>query len=190
MSSSSRQAILSAAKDLIAREGPGVSLAEVAAEAGVSRQAVYLHFGSRAGMLVALVRDMDQEAGIEAKLDEALRLEDPLEAFRAFVRAWLRFALAIQPVATPLYAAKGTDPAAREAWEDRSRELRRGFHAAVVGLGEAGLLRPGLSAGSAASLAWALCSVPVVEQLTADLGWSPDRVVRETLNAVVGALVR
>ena len=35
-------------------------MAEIAKAAGVSRQAVYLHFGTRGGMLMALVKRADR----------------------------------------------------------------------------------------------------------------------------------
>ena len=163
-------------------------MAEVAAEAGVSRQAVYLHFGSRSGLLVSLVRAMDDEAGIRNRLESALGEEDPIKAFRRFVREWLRFAIAIQPIASTLYAARMEDEAAEAAWEDRARDLRAGFRAAISRLGEAGYLRDGLSLPSAANLVWAFCSLPVVEQLLLDLEWSSDRIVREVPEAALEAV--
>lgn len=155
----------------------------------MSRQAVYLHFGSRAGLLVALVRNMDEEAGIREKLVDSLRIEDPSESFTRFVGEWLRYAITIQPVASALFAARRGDAAAAEAWDDRAGDLRAGFRAATSRLGDAGLLRTGLSARSAAGIVWSFCSVPVVEQLTADLGWPEDRVVRETTRAALGAVI-
>jgi len=188
VSSTSRPVILGATKDLISREGPGFSLAEVAAEAGVSRQAVYLHFGSRAGLLVALVRNMDEEAGIRESLEKALSAGEPLEAMRRFVTEWLRFAVEIQPIASTLFAARGTDEAAADAWEDRARELRAGFRSLANRLKKSGHLREGLSAETAADLIWALCSIPVVEQLTVDLAWSKSRIIRETTAATISAV--
>lgn len=189
MSTSSRSAILAAARALIARDGAGVSMGEVAREAGVSRQAVYLHFGSRAGLFVALVRAMDEEAEIRPALERAMAAEDPAEALRRFVREWVRFASAIRPVASMLLAARAADPAAAAAWEDRASELRAGFRAVTVRLAEAGRLRDGLTASSAADLAWALSSVPVLAQLEIERGWRTERVERELAEAVLAALV-
>lgn len=188
MSSTSRPAIIAAAKKLISSGDAAAPLAQVASDAGVSRQAVYLHFGSRAGLLVAVVRSMDEEAGIREKLEQALDLENPVEAFRQFVRQWLTFATEIQPIASSLFAARREDSAAADAWEDRARDLRAGFRAAVGRLDDEGRLREGLSATAAADLVWAFCSVPVVEQLVVDLGWSADRVGREMTEAALRAV--
>lgn len=188
MSSTSRPAIIAAAKELISGGDPGASLAKVANRAGVSRQAVYLHFGSRAGLLMAVVRSMDDDAEIREKLEETLEVEDPAKAFRQFVSQWLAFAIEIQPIASALFAARREDSAAADAWEDRARDLRAGFRAATKRLEDKGLLREGLSAPSAANLAWAFCSIAVVEQLVVDLEWSGDRVVRETTEAAWRAI--
>lgn len=188
MSSTSRPVIVAAAKELISSGHPDASLAQVASRAGVSRQAVYLHFGSRAGLLTAVVRSMDEDAQIREKLERAIEVEDPVEAFRQFVRQWVRFAIEILPVASSLFAARREDPAAAEAWEDRSRDLRAGFRTLAGRIGDEGLLRDGLTTQTAANLTWAYCSIPVVEQLLVDLGWSADRVGREMTRAAWHAI--
>lgn len=58
-----RAAILSAARRLIAERGPEASVGRVAELAGVSRITVYNQFGSRAGLLSALVAEARPEGG-------------------------------------------------------------------------------------------------------------------------------
>ena len=58
-----RRRILQAAWELLEQRGAGVRLVDVADRAGVSRQAVYLHFGDRSGLLVALVDFIDVSLG-------------------------------------------------------------------------------------------------------------------------------
>ncbi|MBG0816917.1 TetR/AcrR family transcriptional regulator [Planomonospora sp. ID82291] len=186
--SSTRSRILETARRLITEQGPRVSMADVARAAGISRQAVYLHFGSRASLLVAVVRDMDERDGIRARCERALTGEEPVEAFRAFLRAWLRYAATIHPVASVLLASRRDDPDAAAAWNDRMGELHEGFLLAARRLGTAGRLRPGLAPDVAADLAWAMTSVPVWEQLTADRGRSADEVEEHLVGAVIAAL--
>lgn len=181
--------MLAAARELIPARGAAVPVTEIAAAAGVSRQAVYLHFGSRAGLLVAVVRMMDAEADIHARCRRALAADDPVEALRAFLRTWLRFATEIEPVASALLAARRDDPDAAAAWEDRMADLREGHEHAAARLAAAGRLRPGLSAGAAADLTWALTSVPVLAQLTADRGWAARRAHAELADSAVLAVV-
>jgi AcrR family transcriptional regulator len=186
--SSTRSRILETARRLITEQGPRVSMADVARAAGISRQAVYLHFGSRASLLVAVVRDMDERDGIRERCERALTGEEPVEAFRVFLRVWLRYAAAIHPVASVLLASRRDDPDAAAAWSDRMGELHEGFLAAARRLGAAGRLRPGLAPDVAADLAWAMASVPVWEQLTADRGRSAGDVEEHLVGAVTAAL--
>ena len=62
-----RGRILEAARNLLLkRSGGEVSMAEIAKEAGVSRQAVYLHFADRVSLFVALVKYVDEKRGLPA----------------------------------------------------------------------------------------------------------------------------
>lgn len=186
--SSTRSRILETARRLITDQGSRVLMADVARAAGISRQALYLHFGSRASLLVAVVRDMDEQDGIRARCEKALTGEEPVEAFRAFLRVWLRYAATIHPVASALLASRRDDPDAATAWNDRMGELHEGFLAAARRLGAAGRLRQGLAADVAADLAWAMTSVSVWEQLTADRGRSAADVEEHLIDAVTAAL--
>ncbi|GAA3195449.1 TetR/AcrR family transcriptional regulator [Actinocorallia longicatena] len=49
-----RRALLEAADAVILREGPGASMAEIAAEAGVSKPILYRHFGDKSGLYQTL----------------------------------------------------------------------------------------------------------------------------------------
>ena len=53
--------MLQLARDMIAERGnAAISLVDVAARAGLSRQTLYLLFGSRSGLLLAMVDHIDQ----------------------------------------------------------------------------------------------------------------------------------
>ncbi|REF00150.1 TetR family transcriptional regulator [Thermomonospora umbrina] len=49
-----RRALLEAADQVIRREGPGASMAAIAAEAGISKPILYRHFGDKSGLYQAL----------------------------------------------------------------------------------------------------------------------------------------
>ncbi|MER5965154.1 TetR/AcrR family transcriptional regulator [Streptomyces sp. NPDC002057] len=65
-----RQAVVRAARDLFLREGFGVGMDAIAAEAGVSKVTVYNHFGSKEALFTAVV------AGV---LDEPLAADGQAE---------------------------------------------------------------------------------------------------------------
>jgi AcrR family transcriptional regulator len=183
--SSTRLRLLDVTRQLVARQGARVTMVDVAREAGVSRQALYLHFSSRASLFVAVVRHMDEQDGIRRRCERALGKDDPIQALEAFLLAWLRYVVKIQPMASALLASRHDDPDAMAAWDDRMGELRTGFRHATRRLASAGLLRDGLDAGTAADLAWAMTSIPVWEQLTTDCGRTAADVQRRLTRAVI-----
>ncbi|HEU5294495.1 MAG TPA: helix-turn-helix domain-containing protein, partial [Burkholderiaceae bacterium] len=72
-----RERVLRLTQAMIARRGnAAVSLVEVAAEAGLSRQTLYLLFGSRSGLLMALVDQIDGASEVPRRL-AALRQDLP-----------------------------------------------------------------------------------------------------------------
>lgn len=77
---------------------PEADLARVAATAGLSRQTLYAHFGSRAGLLDAVVQRITAETARlihDARLDEGTArdaLLRYLDVFTRMPRAWTRVA--------------------------------------------------------------------------------------------------
>jgi AcrR family transcriptional regulator len=88
-----REALLDACVRAIREHGPDVSMAELAAEAGVSRPILYDHFGDRAGVAAALVArfggDLDKALGSAFAKPLTLReaVLDGIEFFCRFVEA-------------------------------------------------------------------------------------------------------
>ena len=94
-----RQAIQAAAVELLKTEGASsTSMEAVAERAGCSRRALYLHFASRADLLVSLIGFIDDTVGIEearAVYDEA---EDEVGQVRAAGLFLGRYHTKIAPV--------------------------------------------------------------------------------------------
>src|ERR671932_1801692 len=75
-----RERIIDATRDLLAREGyPQASVDEVARVADVARATVYYQFGSKTGLIEAVVQDIQQRAGQEAVAD-SVGVADPVDA--------------------------------------------------------------------------------------------------------------
>jgi len=70
-----RSELVSAALRVIRREGPGVSMERLAAEAGVTKPILYRHFGDRAGLHAAVLDEVF--TGLGAGIDAALGAEVP-----------------------------------------------------------------------------------------------------------------
>lgn len=85
--------LLAAARRAFARDGYAASAMDtICADAGVTRGALYHHFGGKEGLLEAVVYQIDAE--ISVRLDEEeKRHADPWDGFRACCRLWLEQAL-------------------------------------------------------------------------------------------------
>ncbi len=186
-----RADILDVAWRVIAEHGTHVSMAQIAEAVGLTRQAVYVHFRSRGGLLVALVRRADDRADIHARFRAALALDDPRRRLDAFLRVWFDFVPTIHPVASSLMRARRDDPEAAAAWRDRMTALHRGFVVLTRSLRRDGALAPGWMASAAADYLWAGSSVQTWELLAVDRRWGAaraSRVLRRTLAAAVLAV--
>ena len=184
-----RARILDGAVRLLESGGSAVRMSDIAREAGVSRQALYLHFGGRAELLIAATRHVDALNGIEARLLASREAASGTERLDAWIEAWGNYIPEIHGIARAL-RAMADDEAAAAAWEDRLRAVRHGCEAAVRALAEDGALAPAHSRRQATDILWTLLSVDNWEQLTGRCGWSQRRYV-ETLGHVArAALVR
>lgn len=179
-SASTRTDILRAARALI-ETAPfaQVSLTRVAAAAGVSRQAIYLHFRSKTQLLLALVGWIDENGRLPDLLAEARQGSDPVEIFTRGVRAAATYNLDIADVGLALRAARHSDPAAAAAWDDRMADRLTGIRRAVHRVETAGRLRPQWTTQTAADATFALISLTVYEDLVRERGWPPERYVNQ-----------
>lgn len=174
-----RERVLQAAQALIRERGnANFSLVELAAETGLSRQTLYLLFGTRAGLLMALVDDIDAHSTGPARL-AALR-EQGERDFEPYVRAWFDYIPVVLPVARALASAAATgDADARAAWQSRLAKLRTGFTQMARALQADGRLRAGWTVAQAAEWILALTHIDLWQQLVVEAGWKPaDHVER------------
>lgn len=184
MSSSSvetRNRILKASLTLLVRsEGKEVRMADIAKKAGVSRQALYLHFGTRADLLVATTHYLDDIKGSDSRLAASRAATKGIDRLDAFIEAWAGYIPEIYGVAKALLAMSDTDEAAEDAWKTRMSDMREGCAAAIEALKSDGALTSDLSVDQATDILWTMLSVRNWEQLTRECGWSQEQFV-ETL---------
>lgn len=170
----SRERILAAALGLITRRGnASVTMADIARASRLSRQAVYLHFADRGALLVALVQYADDQRGLAADIARIAAAPTGAAAMAEMVAVHARSNPAIWAVARAVDAARRTDRAAEQSWQDRMARRLAGCRQIVARLKADGSLRPGLSPGAAADLLWSLTSLRAWEELVLERGWSP-----------------
>ena len=188
-----RSRILEAAWGLVGERGTtvGVTVAEIAAVAGVSRQLLYFHFENRAGLLAAMARHHDVASGFAERVAVAGELP-PVEELEELLRAWWGYVPEILPVARALEAAEITGEEGGAAWRDRMGSLWEVFHSAVERVEKDGWLADGWTVRTAADWVWARSHLEGWQHLVVERGWSPEdyeeRVIRSVLAEVLVSL--
>jgi len=162
---------------LVGGEHSQVRMSDIAAKAGISRQALYLHFKTRTELLVATTFYVDEISDMEARLAASREATSGLERLDAFIEAWASYISEIYGVAKALMAMSDTDEAAGAAWAQRMQDMREGCEAAIVALNADGVLVGELTVAKATDVLWTLLSVRNWEQLTRDCGWSEEQYV-------------
>lgn len=169
-----RSRILEAAWSLVGERGTtsGVTVAGIAAAAGVSRQLVYFHFENRAGLLAAMARHHDAQSGFRERV-AATRELPSAEELEGLLRAWLGYVPEILPVARALEAAEIAGEDGGVAWRDRMDSLREVFRGAVARIADDGRLAEGWTVETAADWVWARSHLETWQHLVGERGWSP-----------------
>lgn len=169
--------------------GLSFTIAEVAQAAGVSRQAVYLHFGSRAGLFVATLRHQDEQQNLSARFRSAVDRASSVDALRAWLQVWFDYLPRISKAAEALVGAAQGDEDAREALSDRWRSQRQGISQFLHRLEGDGALNPIWTVDQATELLWSLIHVTAWNQLVGECGWTPQRFIESRLEIVRRALL-
>lgn len=173
--------ILDATRRLLERpKASAVRMSDIAKAAGLSRQAVYLHFPTRAELLIATTKHIDQANGIDARLAASRAAATGLARLDAFIEAWGNYIPVIHPVAKAIMAMRDRDEAAAAAWANRMQAVHEGCAAAVSALEHDGMLNRNFTPAEAADLLLAMLSVETWETLTLSRGWPQSRYIAVT----------
>ncbi len=175
---------------LRANRGSGLTMAEVAAQAGVSRQAVYLHFTDRTALLVALVRHMEEASGRAAGLAAIAAAPSARSAVTAMVAQQAADNPGHWPLARVFDSLRHDDAVAATAWQDRQAGRLGACRAIAERFHEEDGLAPHLSLETAADLLWSLTSLAVWEELVVGRGWTAERYRSHVTFLAVGALTK
>jgi AcrR family transcriptional regulator len=183
-----RPAILEAAWRLLERYGAAISLDQVAQSAGVSRQAVYLHFRNRNDLLVAVTDYAKERTGLtnlEAELDGA---RAPRELLAAFARLMAAFHPETAGASLAVEALCREDREFAAWWTARPSgrlSLARRMAERLEGSGALAL-----PIRRAADLLWALTGPALYDQLVVRRGWNVRAYERQLGALLLAAVVR
>jgi AcrR family transcriptional regulator len=183
-----RARILSAARELLVSTSgfTSFSMEAVARQADVARMTVYHRFGSKAGLLEALMDDLAARGQMDG-LADAFHQPEPLEALNAFIAAFGRFWSADRLAVRRLRALAALDPEIEQAVHARDEWRRQGLRVILQRVAE----RTGRSAPEAVdediALLFTLSSFETFDTL-AGPARSPEEVVPQVQRLVRAVL--
>ena len=184
-----RERLLQAAWDLALEQGPSLRLADVGARAGVSRQAVYLHFGDRAKLLLALLAWGDQALKLGDLPARVIEAPTGAEALDRMVEVHATYSPRIDALVRILEAHQHQDPAVAAALRDRLG-IRRAAHRAVIArIASEGDLASGWTVDAAADLFFAVTLPTPWRELTGTCGWSASQYAERMSHFLRRALI-
>lgn len=169
-----RSLIRDSARNLFTANGfSETTINEIAQDAGVAPQTIYAVFGSKSGVVAAILEDLKESAGRAARAAEMVAEEDPRKQLRLFV-SWIRtlFEQGAPLIQAALDARSAPEVAALIDNEDENRY--RGTGEITEIWARKGVLRGDLEQDEAAKLLWLLTSVEQYLLATDRLGWNAD----------------
>ena len=155
-----RTRILKATVQMLEQQhGRGVRMSDIAKAAGISRQAIYLHFPSRAELLVSATRYLDEILDIDRRLAPSRAAKTGIERLALYIECWGNYIPEIYGVSKALLLTQDTDEAAATAWQGRMLAMRDGCRAAIEALQSDGTLVPGWTVEKATDVLWTMLLV-------------------------------
>lgn len=165
-------------------------MGDVAERAGVSRQALYLHFADRTTLFLEVSRLADSSLRTPARQRRIDQAPTARDAFREAIalQAWLKPRL--RGVATALDVLRRSDAAADAAWKEREHARMERCKQVIRRLRDEDQLAPPWDLHTAARCFWAVTSQRVWDDLVMDQGWSMAQYRTHITTLLEAALLR
>lgn len=181
-----RRAILLAGRELFETQGYfGAGLEAVAKKAGVSRQAIYLHFASKADLLTALHLEIYETDVVPAmERHQVWTAPTALDGLDAMAAVDAEVASKVWRIHEALVTARRHHPEVDETLRPREQERYDELVRLGRWLKKEGHLPTGMRVGTFADVFWGLASTGTFVNLVVERGWSVERFarwVRDTL---------
>ena len=184
-----RERILEAARSLFAEAGfHGVGLEEVARRADVSRKTVYYQFGSKRGLLDAMVTDAEQRADLVARVRAIVEQPNAGQALPAYLREVCRFWAGAQELMRSLHGLAALDHDVAEVLAAHDAARRNRLVGFVGRLAEQGRLRPEHPRQRVVDVLWMLTSFGTFDHLAGRSGLPVEDVAATLVDLAEGVL--
>jgi AcrR family transcriptional regulator len=184
-----RRRILQAAWELLEQQDSGVRLVDVADRAGVSRQAVYLHFGDRSGLLVALVDFIDVSLGAVQIRAHVHGGATGVESLQRWIETMSWYSAKIDRVTQVLETSQYQDEALAAAWRDRMGRRQMHLRSIVERIAAEGQLAEGWSVDTVVDLIYVVTMPGPWRELTRELGWTAEQYTQNLTRLARSALL-
>ncbi len=193
-----RRDIVTTAGALFRERGYSVQMSVIAAESGVVVETLYRIFGSKAGLIRAVVEALLAGGAARATVPvedrpaiQAIRAEpDPRQQVAKFAGTQPGIHRRAGDLLRAVRVGAATDPELKELWTELETSRLEGQGRFVAMLAERGALRRGLSLADGRDVVWTLCSLAVHDLLVIERGWSHERygewLARSLGDALIG----
>ena len=181
-----RDRILEAARRVISQNGfADATFEAIAAEAGVAAPTVYAAYGSKSGILQALMTRAAFNTTYENVVREALESDDPVTRLRFAARIARGIFDSLRSEAEVLRGATAIAPAFIRERERIRYERQEGV---VQVLDQKGALRTGLTVSMARDILWTLTSYDIYRRLVVERRWTADQYERWLGDTLIATL--
>jgi AcrR family transcriptional regulator len=184
-----RARILAAARELIPAAGTSLPVTAIARHAGVAVQTIYDQFGSKGGLLIAVIGDVQDSFGLFKSFGRVFQSPDGEEAMRRMIASTVSFWAQAWPHLEFLLRARPVDPVVTREMEFIDRLRHAHYWAIAKRIDDEGRVRGRRSADWAADQAFALTIPSVYEELAVRRSWTTSEVTEAVTAAVLGVLI-
>jgi AcrR family transcriptional regulator len=164
------------------------TLGEVAKEAGVSRQAVYLHFGNRSNLLTESIQIMREKTGSAERLKSAREVEPEL-----VLSSWVDTLFGVYEmnlsIGKTYLAAAHVDEAGRQGRGAFVASVRRSAAFVIERFDSLGMLQPKWTIETATDWLYTKIDFAVWHLIVHELGWSREQAVLRTVESLESDLL-
>jgi AcrR family transcriptional regulator len=183
-----RARILEATRALLP-DATDIPVDRIAATAGVSVQTLYTQFGSKRGLLLALIDSAQRDVGAYADFERVWQSRDGETALRRMLEATFRIWHGLWPFVEFTERARRSDPEILRYLREVDGYRLANLRSITDQLALEGRLRTDLDAVAAADLAFSLSTPSTYDELVRVREWSPQRATTAVTEAVVAGVI-